>query len=523
MKFTLTDLVPFFVLALSLPVLAQEDKLGKVHFPNSCDAKVQAQFERGVAMLHSFWYSAGEKTFRDVLAQDPSCAIATWGIASLLMSNPLGGAGSSVKGAEQAQAAIEQGRKIGAKTQRERDYIEAVAAYYEDWANRFEPDRQRSRAKAYEALAARYPDDDEAQIFYALYLAGTQSQAEQTYATYLKSAAILEKQFVKYPNHPGVAHYLIHSYDAPPIAEKGLPAARRYASIAPAAPHALHMPSHIFTRVGAWEDSATTNRRSAEAAKKSNDPDEQMHAMDYMVYAYLQLARDDEARRVMEEGAQVSGFTRFSGPYAFAAIPARYAIERGDWNAAMKLQPITNNFHYTEALTRFARALGAARSGHAALAEKEIEELTRLRDALKTAKNQYWATEVEVSRLSASAWTALAHGKKEEALKLMRSAADIEDKNEKHIVTPGRILPARELLGEMLLELKRPAEALKEFEASQIREPNRFHGFAGAARAAAESGDANKAKQHYTRLVELVGKGDGRPEVTRAKAFLAQR
>ena len=523
MKSKFVTFVSLFLLALGIPSLAQEDKLGKVNFPNSCDAKVQTQFERGVAMLHSFWYSAAEKTFRDVLAQDPSCGIATWGIAAILMSNPLAGAGSSPKGAAQAQAAIEQGRKIGAKTQRERDYIEAVASYYDNWANRFEPDRQRSRAKAFEALAGRYPDDDEAQIFYALYLAGTQSQADQTYATYLKAAAILEKQFIKYPDHPGVAHYLIHSYDAPPIAQQGLPAARRYASIAPAAPHALHMPSHIFTRVGAWADSAATNKRSADAAKNSNDIDEQMHAFDYMVYAYLQLARDNDARLVMEEAARMSGFTRPSGPYAFAAIPARYAIERGDWSGAMKLQPVTNNLHYTEALTRFARALGAARSGDLGSAEKEVEQLARLRDALKTGKNEYWATEVELSRLAAGAWTALASDKKEEAVKLMRTAADMEDKNEKHIVTPGRIVPARELLGQMLLELKRPAEALKEFEASQTREPNRFHGFAGAAQAAAQSGDASKAKLYYSRLIELVDKGDPRPEVARAKAFLAQR
>ncbi len=388
-------------------------------------------------------------------------------------------------------------------------------------ANRFERDRQHSRAKAYEALAARYPDDDEAQIFYALYLAATQSQAEQTYATYLKSASILEKQFTKHPAHPGVAHYLIHSYDAPPIAEKGLTAARRYASIAPAAPHALHMPSHIFTRVGAWEDSAATNRRSADTAKQGNDKDEQMHALDYMAYAYLQVARDNDARLVMEEASQVSGFSRSSGPYAFAAIPARYTIERGDWSAAMKLKLTTNNLHYTEAVTRFARGLGAARSGDSALAQAEVEHLARLRDALK-GKDEYWATEVEVSRLGASAWAALALGKKDEALKLMRSAAEIEGKNEKHIVTPGRIVPARELLGQMLLELKRPAEALKEFEASQIREPNRFHGFAGAARAAAESGNSAKAKQYYTRLIELTRKGDSRREVEQAKVFLAQ-
>jgi tetratricopeptide (TPR) repeat protein len=509
-----------FATAVAAP--GQEDQLGRVSFPNSCDPKVQPQFERAVAMLHSFWYSAGEKLFREVLAQDPSCAIATWGIASLLMSNPLAGAGSSPKDAAAAQAAIDQGRKIRAKTQRERDYIEAVAAYYEDWANRFERDRQRSRAKAYEALAARYPDDDEAQIFYALYLAATQSQAEQTYATYLKSASILEKQFAKHPDHPGVAHYLIHSYDAPPIAEKGLPAARRYASIAPAAPHALHMPSHIFTRVGAWEDSAATNRRSADVAKQGNDKDEQMHALDYMAYAYLQLARDNDARLVMEEASRVSGFTRAAGVYAFGAIPARYAIERGDWSAAMKLQPITNNFHYTEAVTRFARGLGAARSGDSELARAEVGHLARLRDALK-GKDEYWATEIEVSRLEVSAWTALASGEKEEALKLMRRAAEIEDKNEKHIVTPGRMVPARELLGQMLLELKRPGEALKEFEASQIREPNRLHGLAGAARAAAESGNSAKAKQYYTKLVELTRNGESRPEIKQAKVFLAGR
>ncbi|HEX2230266.1 MAG TPA: hypothetical protein VHM64_24310 [Candidatus Binatia bacterium] len=522
MKRNLLGIVSLFLLVFTAPGFAQET-VGTVRFPNSCDPKVQAQLERGVAMLHSFWYSAGEKAFRDVLAQDPSCAIATWGIASLLMSNPLAGTGSSPKGAADAQAAIEQGRNIGAKTQRERDYIEAVAAYYENWSNRFEPDRQRSRAKAFEALAARYPEDDEAQIFYALYLAGTQSQADQTYAAYLKAASILEKQFAKYPDHPGVAHYLIHSYDAPPIAKQGLPAARRYASIAPAAPHALHMPSHIFTRVGAWEDSADTNKRSAETAKKNNDRDEQMHAMDYMVYAYLQLGRDNDARRVMEEAAEVSGFNRNAGHYAFAAIPARYAVERGDWSAAMKLQPITNNFHYTEALTRFARALGAARTGDPKSANQEIEQLARLRDALKAAKNEYWASEVEVSRLAASAWSALAEGNKEAALKLMRSAAEIEDKNEKHIVTPGRILPARELLGQMLLELERPAEALREFESSQTREPNRLHVFAGAAEAAAKSGDVAKAKQYYARLIQLVGEDSPRPEVLRAKTFLAQR
>jgi len=511
-------------LLLGIPVFGQaqsKDQLGKVDLQNSCSPAVQESFQRAVAMLHSFRYAETEKAFREVLAQDPSCAIATWGVAAILMANPLASVGPPPQWAERAQAAIDQGRKIGARTQRERDYIEAVAAYYEDWANRPERTRQLNRARAFEALAARYPTDDEAQIFYALYLAATQSLADQTYKTYLTAAETLEKQFAKHPDHPGIAHYLIHSYDAPPIATQGLPAARRYASIAPAAPHALHMPSHIFTRVGAWAESAATNERAAVAAKQDRDADQQVHAMDYMTYAYLQLARDGDARRVIEETAAVTGFASHAGPYGQAAIPARYAIERGDWKQAVTLEPRTSKFPYTAALTHFARALGAARSGDAVAAEKDVQELARVRDTLKAAKNEYWATEVEVSRLGAAAWTALALGKREEALGLMHSAADIEDKNEKHIVTPARIVPARELLGEMLLELKRPADALKEFEASHVREPERFRGYVGAAQAAAQSGDKAKAKRYFARLVELAGQGTARPELAQARAFLA--
>jgi tetratricopeptide (TPR) repeat protein len=511
-------------LAIPGPVHAHDkDRLGQVQFQNSCSPAVQERFQRAVAMLHSFRYAETEKAFGEVLAQDPSCAIATWGIAAILMSNPLAGIGPSPQGAERARAALEQGRTIGARTPRERDYIEAVAAYWEDWASRPESTRQLNRARAFQRLAERYPDDDEAQIFFALYLAGTQSLADQTFRTYLAAAEILEKQFAKHPEHPGIAHYLIHSYDAPPIAARGLSAARRYASIAPAAPHALHMPSHIFTRVGAWAESAATNERSAAAARRDGDFDEQLHAMDYMVYAHLQLGRDAEARRVLEDAAGVTGFTtlRFAGPYAQAAMPARYAIERGDWKAAMTLAPRPSPFAFTVALTHFARALGAARAGDAAAAEKDVQELARLRDTLKAARSEYWAREVEVSRLGASAWTALARGRADEALALMRSAADIEDRNEKHIVTPARIAPARELLGEMLLELGRPDEALRAFEASHVREPERFRGYHGAARAAARSGDPARAKRYYGKLVELAGATAARPEMAEARAFLA--
>ena len=502
-------------------------EVGRVKFANSCNPKVQPLLESGVAMLHSFWFSATEKAFRAVLAQDPSCTIANWGIAAILMSNPLAGLGASPKGAADAQAAIDEGRRVPPRTQRERDYIEAVAAYYKDFSTRSERSRQESRAKAFEELANRYPDDDEARIFSALYIAGTQSQADQTFAAYLKAAAILEKLFVKYPEHPGVAHYLIHSYDAPPIAKQGLPAARRYASIAPAAPHALHMPSHIFTRVGAWEDSVATNTRSAAVAKQGGEANEAYHASDYTVYAYLQLARDREAKREIEEALKVTSASpaaAFVRLYAIAAMPARFAIERGDWREAMQLQPQTTQILFPDAITHFARALGAARSGDTAAAEKDAAELARLHKALQDAKNNYWATEVEIQRLAIAGWIALAQGKSDDALKFMRAAADLEDRNEKHIVTPGRIVPARELLGEMLLELKQPAQALKEFEASQVREPNRFRGYAGAARAADAGGDRRKAAEYYAKLMELAKNTDSpRPELVRARAYLAQR
>jgi hypothetical protein len=493
--------------------------LGKVTFPTSCDPKVQPAFERAVAMLHSFWFSFGEPAFRDVLKADPQCAIANWGIAAILMNNPLAGQGASPKGAEAAQAAIDEGRRIGAKTERERDYLEAVAAYYKDFATRSERERQLARANAYEALAQKYKSDDEAQIFYALYLAGTQTQADQTYAAYLKAAAILEDEFKKYPDHPGVAHYLIHSYDAPPIADKGVSAARRYATIAPAAPHALHMPSHIFTRVGAWQESVATNTKSRDVAIAGKEPDEAYHASDYMVYADLQLARDVEARRNIDTAMKVTGMsTRFIAPYAIASMPARYVYERGAWQEGAKLQPLGSAYPFVEAITYFTRSLCEARAGDIAAARKDAEQLELAHRALVDAKNTYWANEVEVQRLSAAGWIALGDKKPEDALKFMRAAADLEDRNEKHIVTPGRIVPARELLGDMLLELKQPDAALKEYEASQLREPNRFRNYLGSARAAEMMGDRAKAAGYYQKLLALAKDADTqRPELVSAK------
>ena len=498
-------------------------KLGKVNFPTSCRAQLQPKVQRAVAMLHSFWWPEGERAFQEIAAEDPGCAaIAAWGFASILMYNPFVGV-VPPKEIERAQGAIAKGRQAGAKTEREKDYLEAVAAYWDDFANRTERQRALARSEAYGKLAAKYPKDDEAQIFNALYLIAIQQASDQTYSNSLKAAAILEKQFGKYPNHPGVAHYLIHSYDAPPVAQKGVPAARRYASIAPDAPHALHMPSHIFTRVGAWPDSATTNRRSADVAIKGKEGDDALHALDYVVYAYLQLGRDSEAQKTVAEALGIPGHTpRFVAPYALAAMPARLVIERGAWREAAQLQPQQSKFPFTEALTHQARAIGAARIGDAAAAKAEVDKITEKRDALRAAKNEFWATEVEVMRLSASAWTALAENRNDEALSLMRQAADLEDKNEKHPVTPGRLLPAREQLGDLLMEAKRPGEALKEYEQSQKREPERFRSLYGAALAAEMAGDARTARRYYTHLVQVAGKGEPRAELELARAYITQ-
>jgi tetratricopeptide (TPR) repeat protein len=501
------------------------EKVGTVNFTNSCAPAVQADLASGVAMLHSFWYSAGSKKFNDVLAKDPGCAIADWGIAALLMSNPLAGVGSTPPDAMVAQKAIDAGRVIGAKTQRERDYIDAVAAYYQDWTTTPEHTRQQRRASAFETLAARYPGDDEAQIFSALYIAGTQSQSDQTYAAYLKSADILEKQQIKYPDHPGISHYLIHVYDAPPLAARGLTAARRYAGLAPDAPHALHMPSHIFSRVGAWEESVVTNQRSFNAAIPGNELGEAYHASDYMVYADLQLGRDAAALAAMQAAMKlvIPGPLPPPAAYASSAMPARYAVERADWEAASKLVPPKGGVPFTEALVWFAHSVGAARIGDVAAARQGAAELETRHAALVAAKNTYWATEVAIQQREVAAWIAYAEKNPTLGLKLAREAADMEDRNEKHIVTPGRILPARELLGDMLFESGQPALALVEYEQSQNREPNRFRGIYGAARAAEAAGDQAKAKAYYVRLLEMAKTADSpRPELIQAKAYVSR-
>jgi tetratricopeptide (TPR) repeat protein len=496
--------------------------LGTVAFANSCSPAAQPDLLRGVAMLHSFWYSAGEQAFRDALLKDPRCAIADWGIAALMMNNPLAGIGATPSAATKAQAALDQAHSIGAPTQRERDYVDAVGAYYRDFAIHTERERQIARGAAYEALAAQYPNDDEAQIFDALYIAATQAQSDQTYSAYARAVAILEPMFRKYPDHPGVAHYLIHAYDAPPLAVRGMEAARAYSKIAPDAPHAQHMPSHIFTRVGAWEDSVTSNVRAIAAALPGHEFGEAQHASDYLVYAELQLSRDAAAKAAIDRAMAIEMPAPLapSSFYARSAMPARYAVERGDWQSAAVLPVVAGGPPYTEALRRFARAIGAARTGNADAAAVEAKRLGALQEELTAAGNTYWAAEVEVERLAAVAWAAFARGETVPALAAMRDAADSEDRQEKHIVTPGRVLPARELLADMLMEAGQPAAALAEYEKSFQRDPNRFRGLYGAGRAAEAAGDQTKALDYAKRLTDLTRTGDTiRPEMAWARGI----
>jgi tetratricopeptide (TPR) repeat protein len=506
------------------PVLAQseDDKLGKVHFETSCSTEAQKLFDRGMLYQHSFWYRASQKMFEDTLKADPACSIAYWGIALSLLWNPH--AAPPVKNLAEGAAAIGKARAAGFKTERERAYVDALAVMYTDYDKVDHRTRVVAYAKAMEALAQRYPDDDEAQIHYALALNTSASPADKTYANQLKGAAILEPIAVRQPLHPGVAHYLIHLYDYPSIAEKGIEAARRYAKIAPDAPHALHMPSHIFTRVGYWKDSIGSNLASARSAKEAGDFSEELHAMDYLVYAYLQLGQDDKARAAVDEMRTVTGFseTFIAGPYAEAASPARYALERGDWKAAEELNVRPSPLANVQSITYFARALGAARAGNPESAKPDIARLGELRDKLRGAKDAYWSEQVDIQARIASAWVLYAEGKKADGLKAMSDAADAEDRSEKHPVTPGVPKPARELYGEMLLDSGNAKEALTAFEATLKKEPNRLGAFAGAAKAAAQLGDASKAREYYGKVVEQAGSGDNiRTEIADARKYLA--
>jgi tetratricopeptide (TPR) repeat protein len=506
---------------------------GDVHFATSCAPAAQQQFERAVAILHSFWYEEAAKAFTAVTVTDPSCAIGYWGVA---MSHwyPLWFPPSETA-LETGLATIEKAKAVGAKTQRENDYIAAIEAFYKDWDKLDHRSRSAAYEKAMEQVYTSHPDDREAGLFYALALNGTALPTDKTYANQLRAADILEKVFAEQPNHPGAAHYLIHSYDSALLAERGLPAARRYASVAPSVPHALHMPSHIFTRRGLWQESIDSNRAAHEAARAyaeqtigSNSWDQEtLHTLDYLAYAHLQMAQDREAKRVVDDLSTFrQGPPGLPAAYAVAAIPSRYALERRSWSEAATLAspaipfPL-ERFPWAEAMIAFTRALGAAQTGDLAAAQAEIAKLQALEEKLIQAKDSYWANLVEAQRLGASAVTSRAQGKNKEAIELARAAADLEDSMDKHPATPAAVLPARELYADLLLELGDPESALTEYEQSLRANPNRVRSIIGIARAAKLSGDAPKARDAYQSVLALWSQADTeRQELTEARAFL---
>jgi tetratricopeptide (TPR) repeat protein len=528
--------VAVVVLMLAQGANAQEhehapaaEQLGTVTFATSCSTAAQPQFNRAAALLHSFEFLRAIDGFGATLMTDPSCAMAEWGIALSRWSNPFVVGIRPAGPLQQGRDAVERARAIGAKTDRERAYVDAVSRLYAD----FETTDQTARVVAYRdgmaKVAAAYPSDSEASIFYALSIAAAASPTDKTFADQLKAGAILEKLIARQPDHPGLAHYIIHTYDVPPLADRALEAARRYAKIAPSAPHALHMPSHTFTRLGYWQESIDTNTASEAVARRDGSVAEELHAMDYRMYAYLQTAQDRAAREMLDALPEVAA--RFdpnavgsaapgsAGVFAVAAIPARYALERGAWAEAATLEPHPSKFPYAEALTYFARAIGAAHIRDTATVRSSIEALRRIQDQLTLAKERYWAEQTEIQRRTASAWLAFAELREAEALAEMRATATLEDSTEKNAVTPGPLAPARELLGEMLLEFKEPGEARKEFEATLKKEPNRFRAVYGAARAASLMGDHVAARRYYDQLLKICERADkpDRPELTSAR------
>jgi tetratricopeptide (TPR) repeat protein len=514
-------------------------KLGEVNFTTSCTPRVQKQFNHAVAWLHSFEYEVAEKAFNEVAAADPRCGMAYWGVA-MTSYHPLWAAPTADE-LKRGWTAIEKAKSIGARTQRERDYIAALELFYKDSDKLDHRTRTFAYHDAMKRLFESNPSDQEAGVFYALTLIATGTMSnDKTYAREKEAAQILNRVLARQPRHPGVAHYLIHSYDYPPLAELALPAARSYARIAPASAHAQHMPSHIFIRLGLWQEAIRSNLDAEASAKAfaarhkmAGAWDEQLHAMDYLAYAYLQSAQDKQALAVLDEMKSLRSVEpqTFKVAYAFAAVPARYVLERKRWDEATKLALPPNTvgmfpwqkFRWAEAHIHFARAVGFARTGEVGSARQEVEQLAAIRDALVIGKGEYdWAKQVDIERQIAAAWLTFAEGKQDESLQLMRAVADLDDATDKHPVTPGAILPAREQLGELLLELKQPSAALQEFETSLRSAPERFNGIYGAARAASLATDQRKARAYYKKLIALTQQADTpRPEINEAKAFLA--
>jgi hypothetical protein len=512
------------------------EHFGTAHLTTSCSAELQPQFDRAVTMLHSFFFPETVKAFTAIATADPSCAMAYWGIAMSERPNPLVPPFSK----ELLQAgwdAIKKARAANAPTPRERDWIEAVAQFYEDYDTVDQKTRTARYERAMSNLHERYPDDTEIAVFYALALNEAVDLTDKSYYRQLKAAAILEPLAQAFPDHPGIAHLIIHSYDYAPIAARGLPAARRYAALAPSAPHALHMPSHIFSTLGMWREAIAADLASDAATKayaarsvSSINPaanPARYHSLDFLMNAYLQLGQDQKAKAIVDERntvAQLPADYRLSGHTAFAAIPVRYAIERGEWAEAAALPVAPSVYPQAEAVAWFGRALGAARSGDPVSARRDVGELGRLRAKLAAGNDEYWVTQIDIYTQAAEAWIALTEHRPRRAVMSMRGAADREDHTEKNVAMENRLSPMRELLGELLLELGKADEAQREFEASLQTVPNRYRSLAGAARAAGLLRHEEDARTYHERLLALTQDADStRPAILAARAYLANR
>jgi hypothetical protein len=473
-----------FAALLAMPAFASDNEhhdhpapeiLGKVSFQTSCSPAVKARFDRAVALLHSFAYTASRHAFADVADHDPSCVMAHWGMAMSHYHQLWEPQVDSESELREGAAEITRAARSGTTSPRERQFIEALDRYYTDLNHAPPSIRAERYANAMEILARRNPDDDEAQIFFALALIATAPPEDKTHKNQKRAVAILDPIWWRQPNHPGLAHYLIHACDSAELAPRGLAAARAYSKIAPSVPHALHMPSHIFTRLGLWEDSVKSNRAARAAAHAQGDVGEEFHAMDYLTYAYLQLGRTAEASKIVADAraTNVVPTALFKVGYAATAMPVRVAVETQNWEATGRLQPLPGAPPSVTALVYWARALGHARSMVGSPDDADITQLQACLDALRASRNTYWATQVEAMLKEAQAWRFAESGDSGAAVASLRSAAEEEEAVEKLPITPGPVVPAREQLGELLLNLNRPAEALHEFKATLVLAPGR--------------------------------------------------
>jgi tetratricopeptide (TPR) repeat protein len=477
------------------------EKLGEVLFPISCAPAVQSSFNHSVALLHSFAYSAAERSFFEVARADPKCAMAHWG-AALSYYHQLWEPPISPMDLQRGQLEIQKAKSLGGGSPREQGFIDALELFYKDPPRVPHAARALAYQQAMSTVAHQNPNDRESQIFYALSLLGTASPTDRSRANQKHAAEILEPLFKEYPQHPGAAHYLIHAYDNPELASRGLPAARAYAQIAPSAPHALHMPSHIFTLLGLWQDSILSNSAARAAAQRQGDVGEALHSMDYLMYAYLQAGRNKDAAQLLQELASMPELSvgQFKNGYASTAMPVRYAIERRAWDEAAAIPPKLGSPPQVLAITYWCHTMGLARSGKPDAAALELEELSQSLREVREKNDDYWPSQVEILIDEAKAWIAHARGRREESVSLLLAAAEKEESLEKRPITPGPIIPAREQLGDLLLEQNQPGEALREFETSLVNAPGRRGALSGAARAAELAGDLAKSEQFKKQL-----------------------